>query len=81
MLTYDPATRTVTMNLTSLEHCGFDHEQFDDELFIHGYESEEARAPEKIIVIMAPSKSIASLQAWLGNNPDGEDKAKCPPTA
>lgn len=32
MITYHPDHNIIEMDLTDLEHCGFDHNAFDDEL-------------------------------------------------
>ena len=36
MITYDPKTKTVKMDLVDLEHCGFDHDEYQSELFLSG---------------------------------------------
>ena len=50
MIRYDAEQRVVTMGLVDLEHCGFDCEQFDNELFLAGIDNDEARNPKTLIV-------------------------------
>lgn len=47
---YDPDTDTVYMDLMDLEHCGFDHDAYDSELWVHGIEAEAARWPKALVV-------------------------------
>lgn len=48
MITYDPETKTVTMNLTDLVHCGFDYDEFLDALFVDGLDA--TITPDKLVV-------------------------------
>jgi len=52
MIRYDKETKTVTMDLVDLEHCGFDHDVYRGELFLHGLDETDPdlQWPEKIIV-------------------------------
>jgi hypothetical protein len=36
MITYDKSTKTVHMSLVDLEHCGFNHDDFFEELVLAG---------------------------------------------
>jgi len=48
MIRYNTETKTVTMNLTDLVHCGFDCDEFRDALFIDGLD--DTIVPEKLVV-------------------------------
>ena len=52
MIRYDPATRTLHMDLFNLEHCGFDHDMYEDELHLNGLDdTDEALLwPDTLIV-------------------------------
>ncbi len=53
MIHYDPDLNLVHMDLTDLEHAGFDHEAFSGELALVGVESTAARWPLALIVNFA----------------------------
>lgn len=44
---YDPMNRILTMSQTDLEHCGFDWDDFEGELFLSGHMSDEEIAEAK----------------------------------
>jgi hypothetical protein len=50
MITYDRTTKTTTMNLVDLEHCGFDVDEYHDELYLAGIEDENAKWPDSLLV-------------------------------
>lgn len=50
MMRWDPETKTVHMNLVSLEHCGFSHDEYRGELHLMGIDDEAAKWPDKIVV-------------------------------
>jgi hypothetical protein len=50
MMSYDKKTNVMTMDLMDLEHCGFDRDDLDKELFLHGIDDDEARNPFVILV-------------------------------
>lgn len=50
MMKYDPKSKTLKMDLVDLEHCGFDHDEFEAELHLAGIEDPGARWPEKLEV-------------------------------
>lgn len=49
----------VVMDLVDLEHCGFDHEDFDFELRARGIEDVKARQPVAVIVNFAGGHILA----------------------
>lgn len=56
MICYDPATFTVVMDLTDLEHCGFNHDDFIGELLTSGMSDETvatAQWPVALVVNFA----------------------------
>lgn len=50
----------VVMDLVDLEHCGFDHEDFDFELRTRGIEDVKARQPVAVIVNFAGGHILTS---------------------
>jgi len=52
-LKYIKEKSVVLMDLIDLEHCGFDHEDFDFELKASGIRDKEARWPVALIVNFA----------------------------
>jgi hypothetical protein len=54
MITFDRETKTVSMNLVDLEHCGFDHDDYLGELFLAGLNADdpELQWPDTLIVKM-----------------------------
>lgn len=64
MITYDPETKTVTMSLADLVHCGFDCDEFKDAIFIDGLPE---IVPEKLIVDFSDA-SILSGVAWIASD-------------
>jgi len=55
MITYDEETKTVSMDLVDLEHCGFDHAEYCAELFLAGLNEFDPHLqwPDKLIVNFA----------------------------
>ena len=53
MITYHPEQQIVVMDLVDLDHCSFDHDEFDDELTIRGITEQAARFPFAIVVNVA----------------------------
>jgi len=64
VITYDPETKTVTMNLADLVHCGFDHDEFRDALFIDGLD--DTIVPEKLVVDF--SATVVDCQRLIIND-------------
>jgi hypothetical protein len=68
MIRYDPDLGLVQMSLVDLEHCGFDHDSFEGELFLAGLNEEAARWPLALIVnfagghVVGPDTSADVLQ-------------------
>jgi len=56
MIKYDPKTNVLTMDLTDLEHCGFDHDEFKAALFLAGID--DTIVPEKLVVNFSASVVI-----------------------
>lgn len=52
MIKYDAETKTVTMDLVDLEHCGFDHDEYLQEVFLAGLSDtyKSIQWPETLIV-------------------------------
>jgi hypothetical protein len=50
MITYDKKTETVTMDLINLEHCGFNQDEFLQELFLSGIDEKGCTFPNKIVI-------------------------------
>lgn len=70
MIHYDPATLTVVMDLTDLEHCGFDHDDFVGELLTSGMSdemAEDARWPVALMVNFAGGHVM-----FDGSDPEGD---------
>lgn len=67
MIEYDKETKTVTMSLVDLEHCGFSHEEYLNLLFCSGFDisDENLDWPDKVIVIF-PANMINDyeLEKW-----------------
>jgi len=42
--------RVLVLDLVDLEHMGFDHDDMDGELFLHGLDDPECRRPDLIVV-------------------------------
>lgn len=61
VITYDPETKTVTMSLADLVHCGFNYDEFRDALFVDGLD--DVIAPEKLVVDLSDA-SIFSGVVW-----------------
>lgn len=55
MIKFDPETKTVTMDLVDLEHCGFDHDDYKSELFLAGLNDTDPVItwPEKMVINFA----------------------------
>jgi len=50
MMTWDPEKKILTMDLHNLQHCGFELDDFEGELFLNGIDDPAARAPGSIVV-------------------------------
>lgn len=50
MIQWFPETSTLVLDLHNLEHCGFDLDLLDDELFLNGIKDEKAKQPHIIVV-------------------------------
>lgn len=52
MIRYDPATRTIHMDLVNLEHCGFQWDAYCDELHLNGLDDTDPALqwPDTLIV-------------------------------
>ena len=61
MVTYDQKTKTIKMALHDLEHCGFDTDQFAQELFMAGIEI-DLLEPETLIVDLTASVVVGEPQ-------------------
>jgi len=55
MITYDLNTKMIRMSLVDLEHCGFDHEEFETELWLAGLDRDDKSIswPETLVVDFA----------------------------
>lgn len=47
---YIKSENLVVLDLVDLEHCGFNHEEFDFELRVSGIEDPEARWPTALVI-------------------------------
>lgn len=64
MITYDPKTKVVTMNLSDLVHCGFNYDEFRDALFVDGLD--DAITPDKLVVNFSDA-SILNGTTWIAS--------------
>jgi len=64
MITYDPKTKVIKMNLADLVHCGFNYEEFRDALFIDGLD--DTIVPEKLVVNLSGA-SILNDVTWIAS--------------
>lgn len=64
MITYDPKTKVMTMNLADLVHCGFNHEEFRDALFIDGLD--DTIVPEKLVVNLSDAGILDGV-TWIAS--------------
>lgn len=64
MITYDPRTKTIYMSLVDLEHCGFDHVEFESELRMAGLDRNDKNLlwPETLVVNFAGGAVIVDAQ-------------------
>lgn len=73
MIQYDSQQRIVVMDLTDLEHCGFDHDEFDSELRLRGIDDPNARFPFAIVVnvagghVLTPDTRQETVEAAIEN--------------
>lgn len=58
MMKYHKKSRIMEMELYDLEHCGFDYEEYLKELFLHGFDDEDAENPTALIVNFAGGSVI-----------------------
>ena len=70
MIHYDPATLTVVMDLTDLEHCGFNHDDYFGELLTSGMSDETANDAQWPVAIMV--NFAGGYVMFDGSDPEGD---------
>jgi hypothetical protein len=88
MITYDPKTKTIKMDLVDLEHCGFDHTEYQSELFMAGLleinkPNPALEWPETMIINFSGgavkiASGVCSRCLGRGYFMIGSDECKCP---
>lgn len=70
MIHYDPATLTVVMDLTDLEHCGWDHDDFVGELLTSGMSDETVMTAQWPVALMV--NFAGGYVMFDGTEPEGD---------